>query len=342
MNEKEKELMERYIYEVICRVPKNQRKEIQMELEELIGDMYDAKSQDKGMNEILKELGEPEEFAKQYRDESKYLISPSYFDDYSWLMKIVWGCILLSNIVSFFVQTVIGSNNIEKTFSDTISNLVLGCIFSFGIITIIFAFMERQKVKVDFKRAWTSDKKLIEWTPLQLPPVPNKKALISRGDCIASIIAIIVIGVLFIIFPTFVGMGIHVNSGKEFAVISPFNLEYWHIILPLILLSIGIELANEIFKLITGKYTKKVMLSEIICSVIQIILSVILLKAIPFFNPNFVTMLEQQSGTKIQSGFDLLSYWNTGLFTNILLFIIIGITILEVGTVVYKTVKYGE
>ena len=39
VNQQEQELMERYIYQVVRRLPKNQRKEVARELQELIGDM---------------------------------------------------------------------------------------------------------------------------------------------------------------------------------------------------------------------------------------------------------------------------------------------------------------
>ena len=40
MTPNEKDYMDRYIYQVIHRLPKAQREEVRMELEELISDMY--------------------------------------------------------------------------------------------------------------------------------------------------------------------------------------------------------------------------------------------------------------------------------------------------------------
>lgn len=53
MTPNEKDYMDRYIYQVIRRLPKAQREEVRMELEELISDMY----ADRGsMEEVLTEL----------------------------------------------------------------------------------------------------------------------------------------------------------------------------------------------------------------------------------------------------------------------------------------------
>ena len=40
MTPNEKDYMDRYIYQVIRRLPKAQREEVRMELEELLSDMY--------------------------------------------------------------------------------------------------------------------------------------------------------------------------------------------------------------------------------------------------------------------------------------------------------------
>lgn len=56
-----------------------------MELEELISDMYTDKG---SMEEVLTELGDPAEFAKQYLSEQRYLIGSEYFDSYLWFVKV--------------------------------------------------------------------------------------------------------------------------------------------------------------------------------------------------------------------------------------------------------------
>ena len=89
MTSMEKDYMDRYIYQVVRRLPRAQKSEVRMELEELIDDLY----ADKGsMEEALKELGDPAEFAKQYRKDQSYLIGPEYFDTWLWFVKVVLIC----------------------------------------------------------------------------------------------------------------------------------------------------------------------------------------------------------------------------------------------------------
>ena len=51
MNQKEQEWTERYIYQVVRRLPRQQRKEVEEQLRELIGDMAEAEG---GVQKALK------------------------------------------------------------------------------------------------------------------------------------------------------------------------------------------------------------------------------------------------------------------------------------------------
>ena len=167
----ETEMINRYIYEVTKRVPQKQRKEIELELSELIEDMKEEGT----IEDILTKLGNPEEFAKRYRDENNYVIGPDYYDDYMWLVKIGAFGIAISSIVSAVVQ---GFTDVQEWkdffkvfFREGISSFIVGTISFLGMLTIIFILLERLKIKVDIK----PDK---EWAPSQLPAIPTKRTLI--------------------------------------------------------------------------------------------------------------------------------------------------------------------
>ena len=52
MTPNEKDYMDRYIYQVIRRLPKAQREEVRMELEELISDMYADRGSMRGAHKM--------------------------------------------------------------------------------------------------------------------------------------------------------------------------------------------------------------------------------------------------------------------------------------------------
>lgn len=151
----EKEYMDRYIYQVIRRLPKAQRDEVRMELEELISDMYTDKG---SMEEVLTELGDPAEFAKQYQSDQRYLIGPEYFDTYLWFVKVVLICVAIPILVISLINAMgempaITAQNsasvIIRAIVDGlitgITDVILSCVSAFGAVTLTFAIMEQKK-----------------------------------------------------------------------------------------------------------------------------------------------------------------------------------------------------
>ena len=357
MTPNEKDYMDRYIYQVIRRLPKAQREEVGMELEELISDMYVEKG---SMEEALVALGDPAEFAKQYQGLQRYLIGPEYFDTYLWFVKVVllccavpvfaisllnamggMGAMTSQNAVSVMMRAVAGG------FVSGLSDALLSCISAFGAVTLIFAVMERKKIQLEMKKSekWSVEnlsqgrKTSFRWTPKFLEPVPDKKAIISRGDSIAGVIFIVIFSILLIFAPHFFAAVF--PEGENVITIPIFNLEQWGKILPLFLLSLFLGLADEILRLIAGVYCKLVMISNIVCGVLQIILSAIVLKVLPVWNPDFVPDLVQVLEDRADSAFQFLSYWNGDLVSNGLLILITAITLLEMGVTIYRTIRYG-
>ena len=83
MTDREKELVNRYVYEVTKRIPKEQRNEIEMELRELIEDMAEGAP----LEEVFVKLGDPAVFARKYREDKNYVISPEYYVYLKLLLK---------------------------------------------------------------------------------------------------------------------------------------------------------------------------------------------------------------------------------------------------------------
>lgn len=346
----EKNMIESYIYEVARRVPSEMKEEIRMELQTLIDDM--CTQEGVSVEDALQKLGNPAQFAGRYRDTPAYLIGPEYYENYVWVMKLVFAAIGISALVSGVVQGLLYVTNFMDFFIKFVTELfttaITGAVGSFGIVTLIFAILERQKVKVSLKpeECWsvkdltTITPKADSWTPLALPPVPDKRALISRGDSIVSIAFIIIFSGLLLFAPQLFGV-FHYENNQFIYVASIFNMDAWRSLLPLFLLCLIAGLINEIIRLATGYYCRLVMISNIACSVIQIIVNIILLKVLPVWNPDFGTQLQEMSQITSFSSGDLLAYWGTDLFNNIILAILVSISIIEMSVTIFKTVRYS-
>ena len=360
MTPNEKDYMDRYIYQVIRRLSKAQRDEVRMELEELISDMYTDKG---SMEEALTELGDPAEFAKQYQGDQRYLIGPEYFDTYLWFVKVVIVCaaipILLISLINAIgeMPAITAQNSASVIIRAIVDGLITGitdailsCVSAFGAVTLTFAIMERKKVQFELKKEekWSLESLSGEgktptsrsrWTPKFLEPVPEKKAIISRGDSVVGIIFIVIFSVLLIFAPHF--FAAFFTEGETVMTVPIFNLEQWGIVLPVFILSLLIGLADEILRLVVGVYCRLVMISNIVCGVLQIVLSIIVLKVLPIWNPNFVLEIEQALGDHADSGARFLTYWNADMVSNGFLAFIVAITLFEIGVTIYKTLRYG-
>ena len=338
----EQEMIERYIYEVIRRVPLEAREEIRMEISALIEDMQGG--EDLSVQAVLEKLGDPAVFARRYREDKDYLIGPEYYDDYVWILKLVLIGVGISAVVSALINGFMGMENWQVSgwvslfvnfFVEFFENAFGGVLGAVGMVTGIFAFLEWRKVKVKVKPEKS-------WTPFSLPKIPDKRALIEHGDSIASIIFISIFAALLLFVPELFG-AFHYEDGNFESIACVFNLEAWGSILPVFILCLAAGLVNEIIRLAMGRYCRGVMYSTIICNIIQLAGAGLLFFVFPLWNPDFALQIRQMAGIEKFSRGDLLAYWNTEGINRVLFLIILVCSLLEVGVAVYKTFKYeGE
>lgn len=365
MTDKEKDLMERYIYEVTRRVAKDQREDIAMELRELISDMYEQETEKEGIAEtaessetdaihhVLENLGDPAEFAKKYRDEKSVLIGPEYYDNYIWILRIVMITAVIVTIVSSAFEGIIEGGTAAAIFGmwigEAIAEGIAALISSFGAVTLIFALMERHKIKVDLSNArkdWKVKDLEAEtvpakmWTPMQLPPMPDKRGMISRGDCIVSIVFALILCGLLALAPQLFGV-MHFEDGQLVSSITVFNLEKWGMVLPVFLASLMVGLVDEVVKLVHGYYCKTVFYCSLACNVIQIALCVVLMKVLPVWNPNFASEAAAFGEQYLNGNVDMIA-WDSVLVGNVILGFVVVIAIFETCVTAYKTWRYGS
>ena len=359
---KNNELIQRYLYDVVRRLPENQKKDIEEELFTLIEDMVEERqgngespespeSPESNIKAVLEELGEPVKLAAKYRGEESHLIGGDYYFLYCQIVKIVLICVgasmVLSAIVSFFVADLdtmdITIRSMQKGFVNIMQEGIINILMipmalvqAFGFVTIIFYFLEKNQVKLQVKKGpWMVDK---------LPPVPYKKAVIKKSDCIVGIVFTVIFAVWFICAPEFIGVFLK-NTGGEMVSIPLFNMANWSRILPLLLIAFSLGMIEEFVKLIVGHYNHTVMWVTIVCQVCNIGIAVYLLKGLVFLNPNFITGISVLGNMTNINNYDIIKYWNAEtvslILSNLWLAIIIFASLIEIGQTVYKTMRYG-
>lgn len=276
----------------------------------------------------------------------------AYFDNYIWLLRIVLICTAAGSFAAGMIEAVrsgVEQESVMQAVMVTVArglpggllNVAAACLSAFGAVTLIFAILERQSINLSGRGGQRSDTAHLAgetdaWTPAALEPLPHKKAVISRGDNVVGIVFILIFGMLLIFAPGLFS-AMHWENGVLEAV-PLFNFEQWNRILPVFVLSLAVGLVDEIVQLIAGRYCKAVLFSSVACGAVQLLLSYIVLKVFPLWNPNFAGDVQTMYG----AGAWWAELWNGDMVSNVLFGFLVLVTLIEVGTTLYKTLRYGD
>ncbi|WP_047981491.1 HAAS signaling domain-containing protein [Ornithinibacillus contaminans] len=318
------QMIERYIYAVTQKLPQAQREDIAVELRGLIEDMMEerlngAEATEEVAEEVLLELGSPREMAQKYRGSKRFLIGPELYDSFIIVLKIVLISSVLSMIGVFAVKTVINPVEILDYFIDLIVSLVTMVIpHAFGWVTLIFALVDHfGGVKADDLKI---DK---DWTPKKLQPIPHPKKQIKRGESIFAIVVLVLVMVWFTFSSEF--FGVYVFHDGDFQAVVPFlNEASFHHYLPFLLILLAIFIVKECLKLISGKWTMKLVAFTAIANAIALVVVYFIMTGQAFWNPNFMEELAQAGiATHGSDGYNVAeSIWQNATRWTVIIFII--------------------
>ncbi|MGN1147348.1 MAG: HAAS signaling domain-containing protein [Lachnospiraceae bacterium] len=343
------ELIERYLYDVTRRLPEKQRQDIEEELRTLIEDMLEERQENEkdaesNIKDVLEELGEPAKLAAKYRGEDAHLIGGEYYPLYCQILKVVLICVgagvAVSAIVSFFITASTESmDGIIRSVQDgfiSLAEIPMALIQTFGVVTLFFFLLEKYQVKLQGA---------VSWDVSRLPQIPCKKAVIPKGDSITGIVFSILIAIIFICAPEFMGAWVKGSNG-ELVAVSVFNLSIWNRVLPLFLIAFFMGVVDGLVQLIVGYYNLTVMCVNIACNLISMVVTIILFKGYELWNSDFVKEISSITGETFSGEYDIMAHWNTGFgngmhWSDIFLAAIICFTMLDMGITVYRTLRYG-
>jgi hypothetical protein len=339
-------LLERYLYDVVRRLPEKQRSDIEQELRTLIEDMMEEKGEfnkdaNDTLKEVLNELGDPAKLAAQYRGSEEHLIGGEYYPIYCQVLKVVLMCVGIAMLVVFCVSNLTSVEFITESESVaaavtyyaekavSVVSLPSALIQAFAYVTLVFFLLERYQVKLDDLK--------VSWNTARLPQIPYKKVQIKRGEQIFSII----FGCIFFVVLTFMPgyIGAWFKEDDIYKVVTIINLEAWKKVLPLFIISVSLDLIAEVIKLISGVYNKLVLVSSLLLKGIGMILSIALITTTGIWNENFMQEVSRKSGFEIPDG-DWLDFINAGGVIYIIVAIIAISFLIEMLVTIYKAIQY--
>ena len=325
------EIIDRYVYQVVRRMPRKSQKDIERELRTLIDDMLEERCGElprtkKDVEVVLTELGAPGELAAQYRDAPKrYLIGPDLFPKYWFLLKILLLAVGIGMSIASVVMVFINPSewwfvSLARWFANTLISLV----GIFSGLTIVFAVFEWRGISMEqFEPGLHLE---------DLPPVPVKKARISRGESIASIVFTVLFILLFTAVPQL--MSVYTRAGA----IPIFDLEQLRRMLPLFLLSFGCGLLRDSFGLVEGRYTVRFALVTTVCNVLSALFCLLIFQQ-PIWNPAFMAQLGEAFDFGGGLPF-LMQFWS--YFQRYFVVVLLVAFVLDLGTAWFRALRYGK
>lgn len=330
------EWVQRYIYAVTKELPDMQRADIEKELNGLIEDMLEERVQGReatreDVEAVLVELGNPQELADKYRDRKRYLIGPERFPIYISVLKIVLMAIGIAMVVLFIIQTVRQPELVLDHFVNSLGSFLDAGFQGFAWVTIGFGLSEYYGLR-NKDGDLTAGK---EWKVSDLPEIPDARNKISRSDPIVGII-FTVLGAALIVF-SFDLIGVWV--GRPLVVVPLFSETVFRPYLPFILGTLLLDVVFEMGKLVSGKWTLKLVAFEFLRNVVNLVVGLSVFVNVHIWNPDFLTQLTQAGLLKTSSrGLDVVStIWTA--FTENLVFLIGLVFILQTISTVVKLVR---
>ena len=333
-----KELTERYIFDVMCRLPAAQRKDIGMELRSLIEDMLgdrdgNGKTEIENTSDVLTELGSPARMAEKYRDGKSYLIGPEYYMQYCFLLRIVLLAVGFGMMIATIVLAVTGEyQTVWEAVGSALSNIVTGLIAAFGLITVLFALFERFAVKPHILQDTGS------WNPRDLPEIPDKKALIPKSDPIVSMIFIVAVIILFNFAPYL--MGVFTVEDGVLHTVPLFALPVLKTMLPMLNICFLLGIIREVIRVMTGRYTLKLGVATAVLNIVALFLACQVFFDPQIWNTDLVSQVMSLENFVIPNAAQLQILWSG--FTKYFGYIFIFAFALDSAISLYKGIRYGK
>ena len=251
MEQSNKNLIERYVYDVTRRLPEKDREDVKKELRANIYDMLPENANDEAVKKVLYELGSPASLAEQYRSHPRYLISPAYFDEYvralKWILPLVGVLVML-------IGFAVGAVDAAKTSATSIPFVISGIISKGVSMGVSAAFQALLWTTIGFAIAEHSGEKKPKvgehgWRVEDLPEVQNPKAAIPLSEGIAELVISVLFSILGLLFCTGQLPFAMMFAQGDMVFYNIFSQSFLNMLVPFILVSMALAIVQGIAKI---------------------------------------------------------------------------------------------
>jgi hypothetical protein len=184
-------LTDRYVVEVVRRIPADQRDDVADELRATIADTVEARAPadpEAVEREVLTEMGDPIRLAARYADRPLALIGPGLHPTYIRLLTVLLSIVLPAVTALGAALDVLDGQDIGEVIGGAVETVLTVGAQMIAWLTVVFALIERSgKRPGRVGRAWTPDD-----LPDRGAPKKHDPAVYTRVAWHALLIALIV------------------------------------------------------------------------------------------------------------------------------------------------------
>lgn len=280
-----KELLERYLLGVKRELIGKEREDITAEIEsylyDLLAERFTAEHEigEQEMETVLKEMGSPRKLAARYRPQ-RALIGARIFPIYTLVLRIVVAVVIGGMTLAFIISSIVGQPaGASLHVWEWLGSIGSGALSAFGMVTIVFAIIER----TNEKRALDEIEDMNTLDIADLPQLPEEQQEVKRVGKAFEIL----LGIMGLVFFTYMrstaGFVPYRTSLSGQAHMVPFFSANFVRMIPFILVLAAVDLARNIMLYVQKQHTALTSWWHIISESANVVLLGFLLSSLPLF-----------------------------------------------------------
>ncbi|ADD45371.1 permease prefix domain 1-containing protein [Stackebrandtia nassauensis] len=277
-------LTDRYVHEVVRRIPADQRDDVAEELRTTIADTIDARESDnpaEAEREVLTEMGDPIRLAARYADRPLALIGPELYPPYIRLLTMLLTIVLPIAVLATVILEIVDNGDVGEVIAAGIGSILTVGGQMIAWLTVIFAlidrFVSREQLAKDAK----------PWSPDDLPVSPQTDRH-SFGAVAAALWDMLVIAL--IVWQHF-GQPYALDGGKRVEILNPALWTGW--MWPILAGLAGIAI-TQFIRSTRPAWTIRLATWHTAAHAVFALPMVWVLHQREFFNPAFLSDLDQE------------------------------------------------
>ncbi|MGL5541429.1 MAG: hypothetical protein ACRDBX_07350 [Erysipelotrichaceae bacterium] len=285
------EIIERYIYTVCSYLPRSYRYGAEKKLHKQIRTLLeesDERDGNKKVNQILIELGDPEELAHQLQEaQHTALISPKIYYKYVSVLKLIEVSIIIGiSMATILYESVGGYADFGALLRSYFTLLTSAMAQGFLWVTLIFAALDLLHIPFgDYKESQDS------WSISDLPPLPTRLQKAHRYLTVAGMVVATILVTALLFAPEIFALYLPGESGYQ--VIPFFVGGKFRQIEALVLGIFILSILKGTLKLLYRKWKFSSAMAFAVLNLVSLVFIIVFVNTPQIVNPNLALAIEQ-------------------------------------------------